>query len=127
MGLDMYMHGVIGDNHARWTEDGEQNPNVTSLGYWRKHPNLHGFIVNIFAFGVDDCSPIELSRDGLDMTIEAIKKNELPDTRGFFFGQSPTHPDDLKEQMEMDVEVMEKAKKWLSLNPNGKVFYQASW
>jgi hypothetical protein len=33
----------LSDRDSRESED---------LGYWRKHPNLHGYIINTFAEGV---------------------------------------------------------------------------
>jgi hypothetical protein len=71
MGLDMYL---IGDVFVRNREveadiyiDGyPQDRAELELGYWRKHRKLHGYIVNTFAKGVDECQKIELwkSRDG---------------------------------------------------------------
>ena len=61
MGLDMYLKG----NKFYWTNWREPEKNLTEegfkltektleLGYWRKHPNLHGYIVKTFAEGVDE-------------------------------------------------------------------------
>ena len=33
------------------------------LGYWRKHADLHGYIVDTFAKGIDKCQEIELSKE----------------------------------------------------------------
>lgn len=134
MGLDMYLYGTLDGSSDRYTDEGEENPSAKEMGYWRKHPNLHGFFVRTFAFNVDDCEPIELNQTALDLTIEAIQKNELPHTTGFFFGASPTTTDltgqplsYVAEQIEFDVLTMQKAKQWLQDNPTGKIFYQASW
>src|SRR4051812_6140992 len=100
MGLDMYLRG----EKFFWTdwetpsnnriEDGFR---VTSLqielGYWRKHPNLHGYIVNTFAGGVDECQNITLDAEALNKIILACKVAGLPHTTGFFFGESPTLDD----------------------------------
>ena len=75
MGLDMYLYGE---------ENGEQ----IELGYWRKHPNLHGFIVQTFANALDDCQKIELSVKDLQTVYEAVNVEALPETEGFFFGKS---------------------------------------
>ena len=62
MGLDMYLEG------RRFLRTNWENPEANlkrgkyrvkeetlELAYWRKHPNLHGFIVQTFADGVDEC------------------------------------------------------------------------
>jgi hypothetical protein len=61
---------------------------IYELGYWRKHPNLHGYIVQEFADGKDECQEIPLGEDELIQIMEAVKANELPHTTGFFFGVS---------------------------------------
>ena len=50
---------------------------VLSLGYWRKHPDLHGFIVKTFANGKDECQRIDLTGEDLIKIIEAVKSNTL--------------------------------------------------
>jgi len=59
MGLDMFLHGekyFWGHNGKRPKEDGfEVKEHILELGYWRKHPNLHGYIVQTFADGKDEC------------------------------------------------------------------------
>ena len=67
MGLDMYLTGekyffAYPPEEARIPhEDGfEVRSQILRLGYWRKHPNLHGYIVNNFADGEDNCQSIFL-------------------------------------------------------------------
>ena len=64
MGLDMYLKGrkwVDTYAHQRTKVDGYTVTNVQlEIGYWRKHPDLHGYIIKHFAGGFDDCNPIEL-------------------------------------------------------------------
>ena len=56
MGLDMYLEGRKSRYDKQETEDGfPLQTKVLELGYWRKHPNLHGYIVQEFADGVDEC------------------------------------------------------------------------
>lgn len=135
MGLDMYLTGekymardfVNPDNNEK--EDGFRiDSKRLELGYWRKHPNLHGFIVQTFADGVDQCQEIFLGPDKIDKIIAACRKMELPHTTGFFFGESEMTP----EQMEEDVLTFEQAKAWVEDKdrPKGEfrhVVYQASW
>lgn len=117
MGLDMYLYGESG--HLLGSES-----NSEQIGYWRKHPNLHGYIVNEFASGVDECQKIYLDADSLEKIKEAISNRELPHTTGFFFGES-------REDSDTDSEYfLNKAMQYLRDSKPGetrKVFYQASW
>lgn len=133
MGLDMYLHG----NKYHWTdwqkppdqrrpmEDGfELSEKTLQLGYWRKHPNLHGYIVQTFAHNIDNCEPIDLSADDLQKIIDAVARNALPYTEGFFFGVS-----DGTERDE-DIRIFTAALEWLRTKETGvsrAVYYRASW
>src|ERR1035437_7806765 len=95
MGLDMYLEGrkFLTTNWEKpednTIEDGKRlKGKILELGYWRKHPNLHGFIVNSFAEGEDKCQEIELDSDQLKEIIIAVNAGTLPDTSGFFFGHT---------------------------------------
>lgn len=134
MGLDMYLRGrkYYGGNFGSTIreEDGFPIDAVElALGYWRKHPNLHGFIVQTFAEGQDNCQEIMLNAENIKKIIEAVEQKALPMTDGFFFGQS-----DGSEQDE-DLQIFGKALGWLAMDldpPNAKPFmkyivYQASW
>ena len=46
---------------------------VIDLGYWRKHPDLHGYIVEKYADGRDECQEIELSANDLEDIACAIE------------------------------------------------------
>jgi hypothetical protein len=96
------------------------------LGYWRKHPNLHGYIVRTFAGGKDECQNIDLGVNGIRTIIAAIRAKELPDTTGFFFGVS----DSSQEQIDQDIAIFERAVAWLETEEPGifrSVSYRASW
>ena len=126
MGLDMYLKGKTYNFRQPPEMEGsfEVEGKILKLGYWRKHPNLHGYIVQTFADGVDECQPIPLNKEGMEKIIEAINNNELPPTEGFFFGQS-----DGSEDAE-SVEIFKKAIEWLEANhgmESRSVIYQASW
>lgn len=116
MGLDSYLTGekFFWSNFSNpakdRTEDGLRIKIINvELGYWRKHPNLHGFIVQAFADGKDECQRIELDRDDINKIIAAIEEDSLPHTEGFFFGVS----DDSEERRKEDVEIFKRALKWL--------------
>lgn len=116
MGLDMYLTGrkffwrTWENDGGDRKEDGKIIKNLdVELGYWRKHPNLHGYIVKTFAKGKDDCKEIGLSADDLRGVIAAVKARQLPHTSGFFFGES----DPRDETVENDVRVLTEALEWL--------------
>ena len=131
MGLDMYMRG----EKFFWTdwqnpennrkEDGLKISTLeVDLGYWRKHPDLHGYIVQTFADGKDECQRIDLGVEQLEQIIQAIKEKDLPKTSGFFFGES----DDPDEQD--TTAQLQKAIDWLNTEEKGvsrSVYYRASW
>lgn len=124
MGLDMYLTGERYSMKPR--KRGDRKSEQYHLGYWRKHPNLHGYIVQTFADAVDECQEIELSAGRIKQIIEAIKNRQLPETTGFFFGTS----DDTDEQIGCDLQIFKDALKWLeAAEPDvwRSVTYRASW
>jgi sugar phosphate isomerase/epimerase len=103
-----FFWSVLEENPRK--EDGFEVEQVDlRLGYWRKHPNLHGFIVKEFADGKDECQEIELSGENLRTIIEAVKERRLPTTSGFFFGKSY----DNDEQRREDVKILQRAIDWV--------------
>jgi hypothetical protein len=130
MGLDMYLYG------RKYIPSDWKNPenNIMEdgfrvvekkldIGYWRKHPNLHGYIVDTFADGRDDCQEIELSVEDVHRIIDAITKRKLPDTEGFFFGTSSDDEDDI----EGDIVILKRALEWAISGEFNTLVYQASW
>ena len=131
MGLDMYLQGEKyfwrdpANPNSIPREDGyDVQSNILRLGYWRKHPNLHGYIVNTFAGGVDNCQPIELDEDAIRQIVSAVNSNGLPHTEGFFFGASDG------SEKEEDLRILSAALDWLERTEPGvfkSITYQASW
>lgn len=131
MGLDMYLRG----EKFFWTDWGHLENNrmedglkVSSLevelGYWRKHPNLHGYIVQTFVGGDDQCQRIPLDDKQLLQILEAVKADTLPHTEGFFFGVSNS------SDKGDSITQLEAAIKWLNTEEPRvmrSVYYQASW
>lgn len=123
MGLDMYLSGTRFIHNRRDTK----HPIVEErcrLGYWRKHPSLHGYIVNTFAGGDDDCQPIPLEREDILQILEAVKAERLPFTSGFFFGESDG------TEKDADIEIFTEALTWLDASDENawrSIIYQASW
>ena len=130
MGLDMHLTGrkFVMDAGLNLREDGFPLGSKTlDLGYWRKHPNLHGYIVQTFAGGKDECQNIDLGvPDHIRTIIAGVKAQQLPHTTGFFFGGSDPSP----ERMEEDIAIFERAVAWLQTDEPGifrSVTYRASW
>ena len=142
MGLDMYLNSRIyhsGITYDKNKKMRERKPEIVEgfkkkatemeIAYWRKHPNLHGYIVQAFNKGVDDCTPIELTPKDLNQIADAIEKDELPYTNGCFFGSSEDH----KERKKENIKIFRDASAWLDkklVAKNGDWFsihYEASW
>lgn len=139
MGLDQYAYAAskAGAKDEFYEEKYAQgNENVqdptTELAYWRKHPNLHGWMEHLWnakgcpgvEAGFNDVMfngiEFELTFDDIVKLEEDIKNNNLPKTSGFFFGSDAD--DYYKNQ---DLEFVYEAKSRLFLGQ--KVFYNSSW
>lgn len=131
MGLDMYLTG-----NRMIARAAAGNAKIIKeefdLGYWRKHPNLHGYIVNNFSRDPTtyDGGDINLTVNDLLQIIDAIKNRELPHTEGFFFGESATDPSEIAEEQKEDIRQLQQAIDWLSIKESDAsrfVYYGASW
>jgi hypothetical protein len=120
MGLDQYA-GVVVTN-----EDGEDK--IEEIAYWRKHPNLQGWMENLWRErGLSETGDWnEFNQVDLKLTLEDINRLEweireknLPETEGFFFGQDSD--DEYKKE---DLEFCEKAR---LLIKEGKTVIYTSW
>jgi hypothetical protein len=140
MGLDMYLQGekFLWTNwenpEANRKEDGLEVRSLrVKLGYWRKHPNLHGYIVKSFAGGLDECQEIELDRENILQIMGAVQARQLPATEGFFFGRSANHEDgetEIEAEIEDDLTQLQAALDWIDVkeaNVSRSVIYWASW
>lgn len=96
MGLDMFAFSVRGNLLARPVDfnlDEVDSDNVQEFHYWRKHPNLHGWMEALYyrkggKAECFNCEPVQLDLNDLDELEAAIKAKTLQDTSGFFFGVS---------------------------------------
>ena len=150
MGLDMYAYVAARAGQEREYYDGAvwddtsgdvANSKVTKpyeLAYWRKHPNLHGWMEKLWLRKngfpsntdvqfIEDKEPpsfngieLELTWDDLDDLERSIRNRKLPDTQGFFFGD----PADNRYYVQ-DLEFVNTAKAEVFLGL--KVFYNSSW
>lgn len=127
MGLDMYAY------RAKFTPSKEVDfqseipkDGVEDLHYWRKHPDLHGLMHEIYLEkgGTDDqfnCSPVVLTLADLDRIEEAIKDLELPKTSGFFFGSSSSDEDEIND----DLQFVKEARQ--AIADGDTVWYDSWW
>lgn len=138
MGLDMNLYG----DKSSWdkmgtVDDFPISSIVLDMGYWRKHPNLHGYIIDTFADGKDECQRIDLDENDLQKIIEALENDAIYDepVTGLFFGRSyfPGDKDEYssyEKQKSRDIDIFTKALNWIKNNPSKEwrnVYYQASW
>jgi len=136
MGLDQYAYAAtrVGQQQEFWetAEAAEGSMEYVSrmvqrpreIAYWRKHPNLHGWFKaewesagNEGDFNGDE---LEITWDMLERLEYDVRNGELPDTRGFFFGDNSD-----AEYYEQDLEFIRNARAELFMGL--KVFYNSSW
>lgn len=138
MGLDMNLYGDKSSwDNTGTVDDFPISSIVLDMGYWRKHPNLHGYIVDTFADGKDECQRIPLDEDDLQKIIEALETDAIygEPVTGFFFGKSyfPGEKDEYgsyEEQKSRDIDIFTKALNWIQNNPSKEwrnIYYEASW
>ena len=153
MGLDMYAYKSKHkpDRKCNFRDYEMPDTDVTydriekgdeELFYWRKHPNLHGWmqelyienggyirgggpVVNIVEELPEDewvqfnGNSVELDLKDLDRLEEAVNNEELPETIGFFFGKS--HPSYKYD----DLNFIKAARS--SIEEGFYVYYTSSW
>lgn len=126
MGLDQYAYAAA---------KAESWDNSRELAYWRKHPNLHGWmearwIEKLSAQGIkpEDSQwgstfngvELELTLEDLEALERDVREGRLPSTQGFFFGNNS---DDHYRQQDIDFIYQARADILCGL----KVFYNSSW
>ena len=97
------------------------------LFYWRKHPNLHGWMNNLyerkggsqFQWGSFNGATLRLTFKDLDLLEIDVEADALPPTEGFFFGESG--PAD----KELDRGFIAKAR--AALKEGQFLYYYSSW
>lgn len=146
MGLDQYAYVANrgGQNREFWegatydddtqTFENKEIQQPREIAYWRKHPNLQGWMNRLWQKKGYPGSEhdLDLTFNGVELELEwgdivdleqDILRNRLsPDgpTTGFFFG----NPSD-EYYREHDLEFVAEAKFWLF--NGGRVFYNSSW
>ena len=118
MGLDQYAYVNGSDGSSESSEDSRNE-----IAYWRKHPNLHGWMESLYneKGGQEEtfnCVNVQLTEEDINRLEEDINDGNLPDTVGFFFGQS--EPEDKVG----DLEFVKKAREAIT---EGYDVYYTSW
>ena len=99
------------------------------LAYWRKHPNLHGWMERLWeskgcpgdnAEKMFNGVELELTWQDLDALEQDILNQQLPETQGFFFGDAS---DDYYREQDLKFVRAARADLFLGL----RVFYNSSW
>jgi hypothetical protein len=140
MGLDMYAYVAARAGQqsefyegAEFDQDSRDFVNKVvskprELAYWRKHPNLHGWMEQLWNQrngGNQDGNTfngieLELTYDDLERLELDVIAGTLPGTSGFFFGNDA---DD--HYQDQDLEFIRNARAELFMGL--KVFYNSSW
>ena len=146
MGLDQYAYvaaraGQLNEwyDGAEMVESGEfVNPKMTKpreIAYWRKHPNLQGWMRRLWEErgcpGVPEGAAPDVDRtfNGVELELfwqdierlhDDVVSGRLPSTTGFFFGDNGD--DYYREQ---DLEFCRQARAALFIGE--RVFYDSSW
>jgi hypothetical protein len=120
MGLDMYAYVANNAND----QDSIESVNE-ELAYWRKHPNLHGWMEQLaksknLKYDTFNGVELELTFDDIMQLEKDIHHGNLPSTTGFFFGDASD-----EYYKEQDLEFVYEAKSRLFLGQ--RVFYNSSW
>lgn len=120
MGLDMYAMTTAEPIESEIdfvVEDAEE------IHYWRKHPNLHGWMQQLYydKGGKEDfnCVPVVLTLEDLERLEVTVKAGDLPATEGFFFGKSDG------TEIEGDLDFVTKARE--AITAGFIVFYDSWW
>jgi len=121
MGLDMYAFTTTEDVPA---VDFGRPENIQEIHYWRKHPNLHGWMERLYrkkGGQAEDFNvvPVLLTEADLAALRRDVMAERLPVTTGFFFGESRP------EEKQADLDFIQKAR--AAIADGKKVFYTSWW
>jgi len=128
MGLDMYAYVATraGQQEEYWQQDADVTDvsKPREIAYWRKHPNLHGWMQKLWEAqgnsGDFNGDELELTYEDLEILELDVIAGTLPGTSGFFFGNDAD-----EHYREQDLEFIKNARAELFMGL--KVFYNSSW
>ena len=121
MGLDMYAYKTKENIPP---VDFKEPETSAEIFYWRKHPDLHGWMENLYIEKGGEnpdfnLVPVRLDAEDLDALEKDIALQMLPQTSGFFFGES--RPEDTLD----DKRFIETARQ--ALREGYTIFYSSWW
>lgn len=122
MGLDMYAFMRMEKLPAQ--VDFNEMPADCQLHYWRKHPNLHGWMEDLYrekggSADSFNCVAVQLTAEDLHALEDAVRTGTLSETSGFFFGESDG------SERDDDLDFIAKARRALTIG--WYVFYTSWW
>lgn len=141
MGLDMMAYKVridkVGCHHTQLPEGYDKGQE--ELAYWRKHPNLQGWMEKLWeakmrksgreipsrpvgqfsGMSIFNCIPVRVDEDDLRRLEKAVLADALPFASGFFWGVSRP------EHKELDLKFIAKARQ--AIADGYAVIYDSSW
>jgi len=124
MGLDMHAYSCKRNSDA--SVDFAVSRDAKEIAYWRKHPNLHGWMEKLYRKkgGKDvvfNGSTVEVTAEDLSELEKCVLTENLPETQGFFFGKSFQDEGAMKQ----DLDFIYRAR--LEIAKGNMVFYDSSW
>jgi hypothetical protein len=130
MGLDMnaYRTSVKPTKEVDFGDEVyNENESLNSeIKYWRKHPNLHGWMESLYRSkgGADEsfnCSVVQLTKEDLEQLSADIHSGSLPQSFGPFFGQSREDSDEQNADLEFVKDALN------AIEEGDTVFYDSWW
>ena len=123
MGLDMY---CLKTKDEITSDVDFKVENSEQVSYWRKHSDLHGWMQRLYyqKGGQDEsfnCVNVKLDLQDLNSLEEDILGNNLPNTSGFFFGNSYLDDDEKQQDMQEIVKLK------LAILKEYTVYYTSWW
>ena len=135
MGLDQFSYRIkkgfitkpvdfSTEEYNEETQESEILCDKEELHYWRKHPNLQGWMEELYyeKGGKSEsfnCVNVQLTWEDLEQLEKDIKEGDLPETCGFFFGDDSD--DHYKE------ETLDWIERSLESIKDGYDVYYSSW
>ena len=143
MGLDQYAYVAMkagadaeyysNENYDKDDDDPTKVSPPREIAYWRKHPNLQGWMEHLWMVKNLEQNPdfyeqggtfngveLELTWEDLDRLEQAVTAGSLPVTKGFFFGDNS---DEFYKQDDLNFIKFARAELFCGL----RVFYNSSW
>lgn len=135
MGLDQFSYRIkkgfitkpVDFSTEKYNEETEEHEvlcETEEIHYWRKHPNLQGWMEELYYEKGGEspefnCVNVQLTWEDLEKLEQDLKEDSLPETCGFFFGGNSDE--------EYKVETLEFVEKGLESIKNGYDVYYSSW